>query len=92
MRDKTRWEELCKQAAVEQDTVKLMEPWRMGDGVEQPALVAEEPVEPVSCRRIHNHRLSRPIVRRCREHVAPVHRIDAVGVLLQHEARRRGRP
>jgi hypothetical protein len=25
MRDKTRWEELCKQAAVEQDTVKLME-------------------------------------------------------------------
>ena len=48
----------------------------------------EQPVEPVSRRRVDDDGLGRAIIRRHGDDVAPVQRTDAVRVLLQRKARR----
>ena len=53
------------------------------------SLRPHEPVEAVADRRILDDGLCGPVVHRRDEDVAPVYRRDAVGVLLEHVARRR---
>ena len=64
------------------------------DGIGRPIcsrLLVEQAVEPISCWRIYYQRPGGPIVARSGEDVAPVHRRDAAGVLLEREpGRRRG--
>lgn len=46
------------------------------------SLLLEQPVETIAGRRIDDERLGGPVILNCSRRVAPVHRADAVGVLL----------